>query len=232
MKKPEPKVVVKKPIEKAPPMPVVKPEEVDKQLTETVVFKKPLKIKVDPVDSYTPELKQNFNEVFVSEKRAVKIPELTYIPQTTNVPFYTNLFRYIHRFAGVISEGLLTNLTQSVIKLTDDKESQLHIVEASTRTAEGLKTNSNKDYLLKILRRNVALNRDVLNPRNKYVYSYQRLATLLEELGIYVEAVILVREAYERGLVDTPETTFEKRLTRLEKKLVDSDGERQDMLRK
>ena len=232
VKKPEPKVVVKKPIEKAPPMPVVKPEEVDKQLTETVVFKKPLKIKVDPVDSYTPELKQNFNEVFVSEKRAVKIPELTYIPQTTNVPFYTNLFRYIHRFAGVISEGLLTNLTQSVIKLTDDKESQLHIVEASTRTAEGLKTNSNKDYLLKILRRNVALNRDVLNPRNKYVYSYQRLATLLEELGIYVEAVILVREAYERGLVDTPETTFEKRLTRLEKKLVDSDGERQDMLRK
>ena len=64
------------------------------------------------------------------------------------------------------------------------------------------------------------------------MYSYQRLATLLEELGIYVEAVILVREAYERGLVDTPETTFEKRLNRLEKKLVDSDGERQDMLRK
>jgi uncharacterized repeat protein (TIGR02543 family) len=232
VKKPEPKVEVKKPIDKAPPMPVVKSEEIDRQLTETVIFKNPLKVKVDPVESYTPELKQSFTDTFVSDKRAIKVPELTYVPQTTNVPFYTNLFRYIHRFAGVLTEGLLASLTQSVIKLTDDKEAQLKIVEASTRTAEGLKTNQNQDYLLKILRRNVALNRDVLNPRNKYVYSYQRLATLLEELGIYVEAVIVVREAYERGLVDTPDTTYEKRLTRLEKKLVDSGGQRQDMIRK
>ena len=232
VKKPEPKVEVKKPIDKAPPMPIVKPEEIDQQLTETVIFKTPLKVKVDPVESYTPELKQSFDDTFVSEKRAVKVPELTYVPQTTNVPFYTNLFRYIHRFAGVLTEGLLASLTQSVIKLTDDKEAQLKIVEASTRTAEGLKTNQNQDYLLKILRRNVALNRDVLNPRNKYVYSYQRLATLLEEKGIYLEAVILVREAFERGLVDTPDMTFEKRLTRLEKKLVDSGGQRQDMIRK
>jgi uncharacterized repeat protein (TIGR02543 family) len=232
VKKPAPKVEVKKPIDKAPPMPVVKSEEIDRQLTETVIFKNPLKVKVDPVESYTPELKQSFTDTFVSEKRAVKVPELTYVPQTTNVPFYTNLFRYIHRFAGVLTEGLLASLTQSVIKLTDDKEAQLKIVEASTRTAEGLKTNQNQDYLLKILRRNVALNRDVLNPRNKYVYSYQRLATLLEELGIYVEAVIVVREAYERVLVDTPDMTFEKRLARLEKKLVDSGGQRQDMIRK
>ena len=232
VKKPEPKVEVKKSIDKAPPMPIVKPEEIDQQLTETVIFKTPLKVKVDPVETYTPELKQSFNDTFVSEERAVKVPELTYVPQTTNVPFYTNLFRYIHRFAGVLTEGLLASLTQSVIKLTDDKEAQLKIVEASTRTAEGLKTNQNQDYLLKILRRNVALNRDVLNPRNKYVYSYQRLATLLEELGIYVEAVIVAREAYERGLMDTPETTFEKRLSRLEKKLVESGGQRQDMIRK
>ena len=232
VKKAEPKVEVKKPIDKAPPMPVVKPEEIDRQLTEAVIFKTPLKVKVDPVESYTPELKQSFNDTFVSEKRAVKVPELTYVPQTTNVPFYTNLFRYIHRFAGVLTEGLLASLTQSVIKLTDDKDAQLKIVEASTRTAEGLKTNQNQDYLLKILRRNVALNRDVLNPRNKYVYSYQRLATLLEEKGIYLEAVILVREAFERGLVDTLDMTFEKRLTRLEKKLVDSGGQRQDMIRK
>jgi uncharacterized repeat protein (TIGR02543 family) len=232
VKKPAPKVEVKKPIDKAPPMPVVKSEEIDRQLTETVIFKTPLKVKVDPVESYTPELKQSFTDTFVSNRRAIKVPELTYVPQTTNVPFYTNLFRYIHRFAGVLTEGLLASLTQSVIKLTDDKEAQLKIVEASTRTAEGLKTNQNQDYLLKILRRNVALNRDVLNPRNKYVYSYQRLATLLEELGIYVEAVIVVREAYERELVDTPDTTFEKRLTRLEKKLVDSGGQRQDMIRK
>ena len=223
---------VRKIIGKAPPMPEVNSTEIDKQLTETVIFKKPLVIKVDPVESYSPELKQAFEETFVSEKRGVIVPELTYIPQTTNVPFYTNLFRYIHRFAGVLTEGLLTNLTQSVIKLTDDKQAQLNIVEASTRTAEGLKTSQNQDYLLKILRRNVALNRDVLNPRNKYVYSYQRLATLLEDLGIYVEAVIVVREAFERGLIDTPDTTFEKRLSRLENKLIESGGDRQDMLRK
>lgn len=230
--KPVPKVEVKKPAEKVPPMPEVKPEVIDQQLTDTIIFSKPLKIKVDPAENFKPEVKTEFDNVFVSDKRAVKVPELTYVPQTTNVPFYTNLFRYIHRFAGVLTEGLLGTLTQSVIKLTDDKEAQLKIVEASTRTAEGLKTNHNQDYLLKILRRNVALNRDVLNPRNKYVYSYQRLATLLEEMGIYLEAVILVREAYERGLVDTPDATFEKRLTRLEKKLVDSGGQRQDMIRK
>lgn len=232
MKQAEPKVEIKKPLNKVPPMPIVKAEEINQQLTETVIFKKPLKINVDPAESFKPELKTEFNEVFVSDKRKVQVPELTYISQTTNVTFYTNLFRYIHRFAGVLSEGLLGSLTQSVIKLTDDKEAQLKIVEASTRTAEGLKTNQNQDYLLKILRRNVALNRDVLNPRNKYVHSYQRLATLLEELGIYGEAAIVVREAYERGLVDTPDATFEKRLSRLEKKLIDSGGLRQDMLRK
>ena len=231
-KQTEPKVEVKKPLNKVPPLPIIKPEEIDQQVTEAVIFKKPLKIVVDPVESFKPELKTEFDEVFVSDKRKVKVPELTYIPQSTNIPFYSNLFRYIHRFAGVLSEGLLGNLTQSVIKLTDDKEAQLKIVEASTRTAEGLKTNQNQDYLLKILRRNVALNRDVLNPRNKYVYSYQRLATLLEELSIYGEAVIVAREAYERGLVDTPEATFEKRLSRLEKKLIASGGQRQDMLRK
>jgi hypothetical protein len=199
---------------------------------ETVIFKKPLKVTEDPVEKYSPELKEEFSEVFVSDKRKVVIPELTYIPKTTNAQFYTNLFRYVYRFAGQLSESLLASLTQSVIKLTDEPEAQLKIIEASTRTADKLSKKTDQDYLLKILRRNVALNRDVLNPRNKYVYSYQRLATLLEEKGIYLEAVILVREAFERGLVDTPEGTFEKRLDRLEKKLIQTDGKRQDMLRK
>jgi uncharacterized repeat protein (TIGR02543 family) len=227
--KPEPKKVKVDPL---PLPPLLNPVEVEKVLVETVIFKKPLKVTEDPVEKYSPELKEEFSEVFVSDKRKVVIPELTYIPKTTNAQFYTNLFRYVYRFAGQLSESLLASLTQSVIKLTDEPEAQLKIIEASTRTADKLSKKTDQDYLLKILRRNVALNRDVLNPRNKYVYSYQRLATLLEEKGIYLEAVILVREAFERGLVDTPEGTFEKRLDRLEKKLIQTDGKRQDMLRK
>jgi|GEM_PF-3276369 len=215
---------------------VTKPIALDAQVAEALftneIFKAPLKIRKDPIENYPEPLKEEFNQTFVAENREVKVPELKYVPQTTNELFYRNLFRYIHRFAKVLSGNLLSNLTQTVVSLTTDEETKLKIVESSTRTAEALSNQPPVEYLLKILRRNVALNRDVLNPRNKYVYSYQRLATLLEELGIYVEAVIVAREAYERGLVDTPEATFEKRLTRLEKKLIDSDGKRQDMLRK
>ena len=228
-KKPsKPKADLKKVVTK----PIALSKELDAQFVAKDIFKSPLKIKKDPVEEYPETLKGEFNQTFVNENRQVKIPELTYVPQTKNEPFYQNLFKYIHRFNAVLSPNLLSNLTQSVINLTDDEEAKLKIVETSTRTAEALTTQPTVDYLLKILRKNVALNRDVLNPRNQYVYSYQRLATLLEELEIYVEAVIVVREAFERGLIDTPEATFEKRLTRLEKKLIESDGKRQDMLRK
>ena len=216
--------VVTKPIELDP--------QIDQGLVTNEIFKAPLKIRKDPIENYDAPLKEEFNQTFVADNRLVKVPELVYVPQTTNEAFYRNLFRYIHRFAKVLSAQLLSNLTQTVVKLTSDEEAKLKIIEASTRTAEALSQQPPVEYLLKILRRNVALNRDVLNPRDKYVYSYQRLATLLEELGIYVEAVVVAREAYERGLIDTPEATFEKRLTRLEKKLIDSDGKRQDMLRK
>jgi hypothetical protein len=112
----------------------------------------------------------------------------------------------------------------------DDKEAQLKIIEVTSRTLETQKDG--KTYLLKALRKNVALHRDVINPRNIYIYSYQRLATLLEELEIYVEAVVLVREAYERGLIDTPEPMFIKRLERLEKKLIQSNAGRQDVIKR
>ncbi|MFZ9139151.1 MAG: InlB B-repeat-containing protein, partial [Bacilli bacterium] len=224
----KPKVDLSKVVTK----PIALDPQIEQELVTNEIFKAPLKIRKDPIENYDAPLKAEFNQTFVSDNRQVKVPELVYVPQTTNEAFYRNLFRYIHRFANVLSAPLLSNLTQTVVKLTTDEEAKLKIIEASTRTAEALSQQPPVEYLLKILRRNVALNRDVLNPRDKYVYSYQRLATLLEELGIYVEAVIVAREAYERGLIDTPEATFEKRLTRLEKKLIESDGKRQDMLRK
>jgi hypothetical protein len=226
LKKAEPKKTVMSILEKD-----VSSETIEQTFKEESIFKTPIKLTKDPLDDYPDNLKNEFKTLFVDDKRPLKIEELTYTPNTINEPFYRHLFKYIYQFRTFISSSLLVELSSSVSAMKkDDKEAQLKIIEVTSRTLETQKDG--KTYLLKALRKNVALHRDVINPRNIYVYSYQRLATLLEELEIYVEAVVLVREAYERGLIDTPEPTFTKRLERLEKKLIQSNAGRQDVIKR
>jgi len=206
-------------------------QDIDQTLSQTPIFIKPLVLKDDLYSALTTPSKEKFSQVFVIEKRQIIVPELSYQPNVINHHFFQELFRYIYRFAKVLDAKLLEELTHLLLNQTQEEVEKLRIVEASTYTFGAMNDAGNNNYLLKLLRRNVALHRDVINPRNTFVYAYQKLATLLEEMGIYLEAVILVREAYERNLVDTPENTFEKRLTRLENLMRKTGGKRQDLLR-
>jgi hypothetical protein len=75
------------------------------------------------------------------------------------------------------------------------------------------------DLTIELARKDIALQRDVLNPRLRFVYSYYRLSIILEKQKQYKEALVLVNEAIARQLIDTTVGGYHGRKTRLDAQL-------------
>jgi len=71
----------------------------------------------------------------------------------------------------------------------------------------------------KLSRLDVALQQGVLKAKNNYVYSFSRLAIILERKGDIKEALALVDDAIARKLTDRTKTGYQGRKARLQKRL-------------
>lgn len=146
--------------------------------------------------------------------------ELVYKLRGDNDEFFERVFNYVYIYRKLISYGLLVKLTDELIELAEGDEDVLTLIyEAATRVAYyRRKDKAMLAYAEKLATLDVALLQKVFNAKDKYVYSFTRLAIILERKGEFKEALALVNDALKRNLSDRTKTGYEGRKERLIKR--------------
>jgi TPR repeat protein len=169
------------------------------------------------------ELKPEFRELFVDEKRT-SIPRLpSYVIDGDNTMFFRLVFTYITRYRKVISMELLDDLYEylrkrfstSALAVSKLNDKLIRIYFARRKDAGVEEKCENKcredvDFCLK----------NVPNyPAN--LYSYKRLVMILENQNRLHEARALCETALELGLVDGTKAGYSGRMRRIDKKMLE-----------
>jgi hypothetical protein len=219
--KPQPKPVA---VVKPTPKPVVKEEKEEEEedaMANVQIFKKKIKARATFYESLTDTQKAEFRSYFVDEGKDKLVKELTYALKGNNDAFFERVFNYIFAFRKVISLGLLTKLTEELLSLSEgDSDVQTILFEAAIRVAYARrKAVQFLDQAEVWSKEDVKLHQTKLNTKGKIVYSFTRLAIILEKKGQFKEALALVEESKSRNLKEKTKTGLEGRKTRLLKKL-------------
>jgi hypothetical protein len=221
--KPAPVKVVAKPAPTPKPVKVEKEEvvEEDNALENVQIFKKKITARTTWYASLTEAEKTEFRSYFVDDADTHLVKDLVYKLNGNNDAFFERVFNYIYVYRKLISYGLLQKLTDELLFFAEnDSEVQTLVYEAATRVAYyRRKDKAMLTYAEKLARLDVALQQGTLNARNKYVYSFTRLAIILERKGDIKEALAIVQDALARKLTDRTKTGYEGRKVRLEKRL-------------
>ena len=219
--KPQPKPVA---VVKPTPKPVVKEEKEEEEedaMANVQIFKKKIKARATFYESLTDAQKAEFRSYFVDEGKDKLVKELTYSLKGNNDAFFERVFNYIFAFRKVISLGLLTKLTEELLSLSEgDSDVQTLLFEAAIRVAYARrKAVQFLDQAEVWSKEDVKLHQTKLNTKGKIVYSFTRLAIILEKKGQFKEALALVEESKSRNLKEKTKTGLEGRKARLLKKL-------------
>jgi hypothetical protein len=224
-------VAVKKPVAKpktvAKPKPAPvkvekeEPVEEDNALENVQIFKKKITARTTWYASLTEAEKTEFRSYFVDDADTHLVKDLVYKLNGNNDAFFENVFRFIYVYRKLISSNLLEKLTDELLFFAEnDAETLTLIYEAATRVAYyRRKDKTMLAYAEKLARLDVALQQGTLNAKSKYVYSFTRLAIILERKGQINEALALVEDALGRKLTDRTKTGYEGRKVRLQKRL-------------
>lgn len=221
--KPQPKPVpVPAPVAVKPAPVVEEKEEVEEEdaMANVKIFKKKIKARATFYESLTEEQKTEFRSYFVEGGTSKLVPELTYALKGNNDAFFEKVFNFIFKFRKLISLGLLVRLTEELLTLSEgDAEVQTILYEAAIRVSYARRKDAR--FLAKAeewARADVKLHQTTLNSKGINVYSFTRLAIILEKKGAIKEALALVEESMKRGLKEKTKTGLEGRKTRLLKK--------------
>ncbi len=214
-----------------PPVKVVKTQAIPEPKEETVeednalenvqIFKNKIKARTTWYASLTEAEKSEFRSYFVDDADTHLVKDLVYKLNGNNDAFFERVFNYIYVYRKLISSSLLQKLTDELLFFAgSDAEVQTLIYEAATRVAYyRRKDKSMLEYAEKLARLDVALQQGVLKAKGKYVYSFTRLAIILERKGETKEALALVEDALKRQLIDRTKSGYEGRKVRLNKRL-------------
>jgi len=191
------------------------------ELENIQIFKTAIKARAGFYESLTADEQTEFDRYFVNEGPEHLAKELQYVKGGNNDQFFTKVFNYIYRYRKLISHGLLVKLSDELQSFTaGDPDVQTILYELAIRVAYfRRKIQSYLDTSEQWSRLDVALHRSTLNSRSKYVYSFTRLAIILEKKKLFKEALELVEDAMSRGLNDKTRTGYEGRKVRILKKM-------------
>jgi hypothetical protein len=203
--------------------PVKEPEkeqEDEVDFSEVEIFSSSLKIRQSFYLELTPAQKQLFDELYVLDHPSHLVKSLQYNPAGDNQLFFKSVFNYLYHYRKLISLELLKVLTDEMLHLAQDNfEAQTILYEIAIRTAYFRRKDAVFfSYAQSLAELDVALNRNSLKRKNQFVYSYARLAIILEKKKLYKEALLIVEEAIQLGLKDNTVTGYQgRRLKILEK---------------
>jgi surface protein len=191
--------------------------EEDESMEDVTIFQKPIAIKQAFYDTLTAEEKAEFRLYFVDDTPQHLVKELVYQVGQMNEAFFMDVYRYLYRYRKLISLSLLNKLTDyGRMVAAKQPKAQSMIYDVATKISYARR----KDPVflqaaIQFARQDIALQRNVLKPRKKFVYSFYRLSIILEKQKEVKEALVLVNEALARELSDRTKGGFERRKAKL-----------------
>ena len=185
------------------------------------IFKTAIKAKSDFYERLTDVEKTEFRSYFMDEGPNRLTKDIVYTLNGNNDMFFTKVFNYIYRYRKLITLSLLNKIYQELLSFTNsDAETQTIINELAIRVAYfRRKDPAYLEVSYQWSTQDVKLHRTTLDSKNKFVYSFTRLAIILEKKKLFKDAIELVNDAMIRGLNDKTKTGYNGRLVRLNKKL-------------
>ena len=192
------------------------PEE-DESMENVSFFSKPITIVQAFYDTLAPTEQTEFRSLFVEDTPQHLVKELTYRLGELNEPFFVEVYKFLFRYRKIISLDLLKKLTTYGLSLAEGQPQTMSLIlESATKTSYSRrKDQAFLEYASQLTRKDIALQRNVLNPREKFVYSFYRLSIILEKQKQIKEALVIVNEALSRGLIDNTKGGYEGRKERL-----------------
>ena len=206
-------IIVEEKAEAAEPQ--EKEEEVD--FTNVEIFSKTLNINLNFYESLTPALREEFDRYYVFDHEQHLVKTLVYIPKGDNQAFFKYVFNHLYTYRKLISSGLISVLTEELIRLAEgNPKIQTILYEIATRTSyfrrkDVAYLSLAEDYST----RDIQLHRTVFKSSNTYVYSYTRLAIILEKKKRFADALTLVEEALRLNLTDKTVNGYAGRRVRI-----------------
>lgn len=176
--------------------------------------------------SLTKPLQAEFDRLFVTEGPDHVVKTLVYnkAEGADNHAFFETVFTGIYRYRRLISFELLTRLHEELVRLQSGKPTQITLLnDLMIRTLFYRRKNPIfLDRCEELSREDIALNLNVLKARGKFIYSYKRLAILLERTNRLDEAIELCQRAIRLQLTDQTKGGYAGRLARLQKRLANA----------
>jgi tetratricopeptide (TPR) repeat protein len=196
-----------------------KEEEVD--FTDVEIFSKSLNVRQGFYPSLTPTQKQLFDELYVLNHPSHLVKTLQFHPNGDNEIFFKFVFNSLYTYRKLMSLELLKVLTDEMLYLADgNPQIQTILYEIATRTAYFRRKDPEfLAYAHSLAELDVQLNRSTLKRKDQYVYSYTRLAIILEKKKRFKDALAIVDEALQLNLNDKTVQGYQGRKTRILEKM-------------
>lgn len=212
-------LVLSKPKPSIQSKPVLEENEDEVDMETTVFFSEKIIENKSFYQSLKGKNKTDFDQLFVLAGPKHVVPTLNYVVGGDNHIFFTDLFKYIFKYRRLISLELLNILLHEMLSLTKDPLSMTLLYEVYIRVAYARRQSI--EFLKeakRVCELDVALHYDVLKTKGKFVYSFVRLAIILEKEKNITKALEVVNKAILRDLDDNNATKFESRRARLQSK--------------
>ena len=171
-------------------------------------------------ESLTPVLKAEFDRLFVLEGVDHLVKGLQFNRGQNNNAFFQNVFNSLYAYRKVISFDLLTALYEEMTQQLSGQSSLITTVNEATIRIMFYRRKETifLDQCEALCQEDIALHLDVLKTRSGFVYSFKRLAILLEKQGLYDDAIAMCDRAINLNLDDKTQGGYRGRKERILKR--------------
>ena len=187
---------------------------------KTVDLSKVTLKKTNFYESLSASLKKEFDRYFVLEGTDHLVKGLQFNPGKDNQAFFQNVFNQLYAYRKLISFDLLVALYEELSQQLGDQPSVLTAINEATirimfyRRKEPIFLEQCET----LCQEDIALHLDVLKTRSGFVYSFKRLAILLEKQGLYDDAIAMCDRAINLNLDDKTQGGYRGRRERISKR--------------
>ena len=187
---------------------------------KTVDLSKVTLKKTNFYESLSASLKKEFDRYFVLEGTDHLVKGLQFNPGKDNQAFFQNVFNQLYAYRKLISFDLLVALYEELSQQLGEQPSVLTAINEATirimfyRRKEPIFLEQCET----LCQEDIALHLDVLKTRSGFVYSFKRLAILLEKQGLYDDAIAMCDRAINLNLDDKTQGGYRGRRERISKR--------------
>ena len=187
---------------------------------KTVDLSKVTLKKTNFYESLSATLKKEFDRYFVLEGTDHVVKGLQFNPGKDNQAFFQTVFNQLYAYRKLISFDLLVALYEELSQQLGDQPSVLTAINEATIRIMFYRRKETifLDRCEVLCQEDIALHLDVFKTRSGFVYSFKRLAILLEKQGMFDDAIAMCDRAINLNLEDKTQGGYRGRKERITKR--------------